>query len=104
MVGIFGNHLQQQMQLYRGDGALGFDLNSTANDVSFLGQLDVGVQRRFGRYCSLYAGYRVLGISGIALADAQIPPFLIDSPVILDIDTNGSLILHGGVFGLMWNY
>ena len=64
----------------------------------------VGVQRRFGRYCSLYAGYRVLGISGIALADAQIPPFLIDSPVILDIDTNGSLIVHGGVFGLMWNY
>ena len=104
MVGIFGNHMQQQMRLYRGDGVVGFDLNSTGNDVSFLGQLDLGVQRRIGRYCSLYAGYRVLGISGIALADNQIPPFLIDAPVIRDIDSNGDLILHGGVFGLMWNY
>ena len=104
MVGVFGNHMQLQMELYRGDGGFGFDHNSTANDVSFLGQFDLGVQRRIGRNCSLYAGYRVLAISGIALADNQIPPFLVDTPVILDIDSNADLVLHGGVFGLMWNY
>jgi hypothetical protein len=43
-------------------------------------------------------------VSGVALSDGQIPPFLIDAPAILDIDSNGSLIVHGGVFGVLCNY
>lgn len=104
VVGIFGNDIRQRVHLYRGDGVEGFDLVSRKTDFSFLGQLDAGLSWQFAEHWRAYGGYRVIGISGIALADEQIPPFLIDAPAIQDIDSNSNLILHGAVFGLQFCY
>jgi hypothetical protein len=104
VVGIFGNDIRQRVHLYRGDGVEGFDLLSQKTDFSFLGQLDAGLSWQFAEHWRAFGAYRVIGISGIALADEQIPPFLIDAPAIQDIDSNGNLILHGAVFGVQFCY
>jgi len=104
VVGLFGNDIRQRVHLYRGDGVEGFDLRSQKTDFSFLGQLDAGLSWQFAEHWRAYGGYRVIGISGIALADEQIPPFLVDAPAIQDIDSNSHLILHGAIFGVQFSY
>lgn len=104
VVGIFGNDIRQRVHLYRGDGVEGFDLASHKTDFSLLGQIDAGLSWQFAEHWRAYGAYRVIGVSGIALADGQIPPFLIDTPAIQDIDSNGNLILHGAVFGVQFSY
>ena len=45
-----------------------------------------------------------MGVSGVALSDEQIPAFIHDSAAILDVNTDGSLVLHGGYAGftVLW--
>ncbi len=104
VVGIFGNDIRQRVHLHRGDGVEGFDLVSRKTDFSLLGQIDAGLTWQFAEHWRAYGAYRVIGVSGIALADEQIPPFLIDTPAIQDIDSNSNLILHGAVFGVQFSY
>ena len=39
-------------------------------------------------------GYRVVAVTGVALADNQIPHFLAAANEFADVKTNGELILH----------
>ena len=41
-----------------------------------------------------------MAITGVGLADNQIPPYLNDIPAIQDIDRNGSLLVHGAFAGM----
>jgi len=53
---------------------------------------------------SAHFGYRVVVATAVALSDDQIPPYVTDMPEIADIDNNATLILHGGFFGLTYNF
>ena len=64
----------------------------------------MGVEWFFAHRWSARFGYRVLAISGIGLADNQIPPYVVDIPAIADIDTNADLIVHGGFATLTFNF
>jgi len=97
--GIFGNHIQHRTQLYRGDGLEGFRIETTENDVSMLGEINLALEWAPLNWFSAYLGYRAVFISGVALADEQIPPFLADTKGIADIDSNGDLIVHGARVG-----
>lgn len=107
-VGLYGNHIRQSQRVIRGTGDIAydsqgreFDLQSTKDDVSMLGELDLGLAVRLTTCISARMGYRVIGISGVALSDNQIPhPDMDDYAGILDIDSNGSVLLHGGYAGL----
>jgi hypothetical protein len=105
--GVYGNHLTNHFGLALGDGTLPLDLpaevNATKNCASFLMQIDVGAEYFFARYWSLRAGYRLLAVSGIGLADHQIPRAMPEA-LEMDIRANGELLLHGGFVSLTYNF
>jgi hypothetical protein len=111
-LGVFANDINYDARLYRGDGALAtfsstgntFDLHAHETDVSMLAQIDLGLSWDFTQHWSATVGYRAVGITGLALADDQIPAFLAAEQDWTDIDSNGSMILHGGFAGLEFRY
>lgn len=104
--GIYNNYMTQNQSLYllEANGAPGFDIGAKKNDLSFLAEIDVGVNYRFSRCVTAFIGYRAVAVTGVALADDQVPQFLNDTPEIERIESNGSLILHGATAGLWFNY
>jgi hypothetical protein len=81
-----------------------FPAHGTTNGVAFLTQIDVGADWQFTRNWSLRAGYRLVAISGIGLADDQYPQFLCDTPDMGNPQHMSSLLLHGGFAGLTYNF
>lgn len=112
--GLFNNNINNNFQAYLGDGTIAttgtsgvpgtYPVNSSTNTLSFLTQIDVGLDWKFARQWSAQVGYRVVAISGIGLSDAQIPFYIVDIPVIADIDRNADLILHGAFATISYNF
>lgn len=101
-VGVYANNINQHFQLYRGDGLSSIDIGTQKTVGSLLGEIDLGVNYFFARNWSVFVGYRVMAASGVGLADAQIPAFLVDTQEIQAIESNGDLILQGAIAGLFW--
>jgi len=103
-VGLFYNDAEQRSRVTRGDGAEAFDLASDEDVLSFIAQLEAGVNMQITQWLRGDIGYRAMGVSGVALSDEQIPAFIHDSAAILDVNTDGSLVLHGGYAGftVLW--
>lgn len=109
-LGIYNNHVEHYFGLRRGDGVVAvptavgitgtYPVRSTEDAVSFLSEIDLGLDWQVAPNWSIYLGYRVIVATGIALADEQIPTYVVDIPEIADIDTNGDLILHGAFAGV----
>jgi hypothetical protein len=112
--GLFGNHIEHDSVI---GGAAGtavidngphagraFSVHNSTGDIAFLGELNAGVNWRFFHHCSATVGYRVVGLSGVALPTDQIYPDLRGINDVALIASNGSLILHGGYAGLEFNY
>lgn len=103
-VGVYNNRARATQVISNTAGAYatvnGTDFNFTddKNDVSFLGELDLGTAYHLSPCSRLVTGYRLIGVSGIALAPNQYNNFNFE-PAIRDIQTNGDLILHGAFFG-----
>lgn len=117
MFGVFGNHSTIDANVYSGNGVQGsvqniFNTNVTSpfrvqaakNGIAMLGQIDLGTGFQITPRFSAFAAYRVMAFSRMALADNQIPPFLVDQAAIRDIQKNGNLILHGVIIGGQYNY
>ncbi|MCA9237008.1 MAG: hypothetical protein KDA44_16155 [Planctomycetales bacterium] len=82
-----------------------FDARASKTDVAMIGELRLGASYQYSCHCRLYGGWRVLGISGVALATDQVPGAFIDAPQMNSyVNSNGSLILHGMQAGVEWNY
>lgn len=103
-IGLYGNDINQRFQVYNSDGETAYDIRSSKTDVSFLSQIDLGGSWYVGERWRLFAGYRAVAITGLALADDQLPTFLADSDGISDLDSGSSTILHGGVFGAEFSF
>jgi len=111
-VGIYNNHIQHCFSGYRGDGELfdvdpstgypSYPVRSSDDVVSFLTEIDAGLMWQFTTRWSAHVGYRATIATGIGLADHQIPPYVVDTPELANIDTNGQLVLHGGFAGLTY--
>lgn len=110
-VGIYNNHIQLDFQVYRGDGTAAsvqpasgvvatYPVRARTDTLSFLTQLDAGVEWHFAKHWTAAIGYRVIVATGMGLADQQFPAYLIDLPEVGHIDHNGHLILHGGFASL----
>ncbi|HEX5443278.1 MAG TPA: BBP7 family outer membrane beta-barrel protein [Pirellulales bacterium] len=97
-VGLFGNQMSGRSLLARGDGLVGFDVNSHKSDFSLLGEVDTGLTWFVGPRFMTYLGYRVLGVANVALADNQFVQG------IGDVKQSGSLILHGVMVGGGWTF
>ena len=77
-----------------------FNFNDDKNDVSFLGEIDLGLIYQFSCKSRARIGYRALGVSGVALAPDQIPLNFAYEPGLHDPQSNGDLLLHGIYAGL----
>jgi hypothetical protein len=80
------------------NGAM-YDFSSTKNDIAFLGELDTGFVYQISCRTRLNFGYRLIAVNGVALAPNQFPYNFTDANDIQRIDSNGSLLLHGGYAG-----
>ncbi len=113
-VGIYNNHIRHRFDAYRGDGerfapaaSTGYPpypVNSSKDVVSFLAEIDLGLEWQFSLRWSAKVGYRLTVATGVGLADHQIPPYVVDTPELADIDYNGYLLLHGGFAGLTYRF
>ena len=103
-VGIYANRIEHRSRGYRGDGASAFNIASNNNDVSFLAELDLGLDYAISSRWRAFATYRAVAVSNVALADDQVPQFISDTAGIADIDTNGHLILHGLLLGAEYQF
>lgn len=112
-IGIYGNHMTQQQYIWGGNGFAYVDgtddvynVERSANDVAFLGDLFAGVSYDLTQRWRITCGYRAMAATGIALATSQIPRDsefgnMVYSPT---LDSNDSLVLHGGYAGLEFNW
>jgi hypothetical protein len=104
--GVFGNHINHVSQIYGEmgsayvsggpNGGMEYDVNSSETAVSFLGELDLGLAYQISRRISAGVGYRIVAVSGVALADGQIPRNFAGIQDVMDIDAKDDLVLHGG--------
>ncbi|NIL96289.1 MAG: BBP7 family outer membrane beta-barrel protein [Planctomycetales bacterium] len=112
-VGLYGNHINQDFRVRRGDDLeVGqntitgewYPVASNKNDISFLAEIDLGVRWDFSSNWSAFAAYRAIAVTGVALSDEQIPHYLADIAGVRDIDSGSSLIVHGVVAGLQFQF
>lgn len=105
-VGIFGNSMDTQTLLYSGDQVNNptYNISGHKTDISFLGELDSGINWACTDNLRLYLGYRVIGVANLALADNQFLPFLADTQGFSEVKQSGALILHGAMAGVTWSF
>ena len=114
-IGVYNNHISQMQRIYNSTGVAtvgagnplagqAYDINTSKDDVSFLAELDLGVDFRATCHWSFNAGYRAVGLTGVALATHQIPNHFADIPGAQDIDNDQSLILHGAYLGATYSW
>lgn len=97
--GIFANAISMDQDL-----CMVIRLNNTKTDVTLLGQLDFGASYQLFRCCSIFGSYRVMGIAGVANADDQIPRSFDSLPDLAQINSSGSIILHGWNMGVQFQF
>lgn len=109
--GIFNNNIRTVQNITDLDGEIAqvnagpaagrpFSYNDEKNDVAFLGELDFGVLYQLTSRSRIRLGYRVIGVSGVALAADQLPFDFADPDELSRANSNGSLLLGGGFYGL----
>jgi len=98
-VGLFANQISQHQEL-----CMVIDLRSTKTDVAVLGQLELGASYQIFNCCSVFAGYRVMGIAGVANADDNIARDFNSQPDMAEINSSGSIILHGVNTGIQFQF
>ena len=81
-----------------GNGDLAF--SSGKSDIATLGELDAGLNYQLNASTRANFGYRIMGISGVALAANQIPNDFTDVQDAARIKSNSGMLLHGFYFGL----
>ena len=102
--GIYANHIEAYQRMdstyqVRHDGTLSaFNFTRDDDCVAFLGELRAGASYQCTCNCRVYAGYRAMGATGIALAVDQ------SSSWYAAADTGGSIFLHGLQSGIEFSY
>lgn len=113
-LGLYGNRINHSSVIYNVDGVAvvnngpnagrQFNVRSNKSDVAFLGEANVGLNYRLTSCWSAGIGYRAVAVTGVALSTNQIPGDLRGIDDLTLIDSNGSLILHGGFANVTYNY
>lgn len=109
--GLYANHVSGYQRIFNGNGPayvqtlagdVDFTFQSQEDQLAYLGELRAGIGYKIGRNARLAFGYRAISASGVAIAADQFRDFR-ETQVpnkVRDIDTDGSLLLHGAYAGL----
>ena len=111
--GVYLNDIQHRQSIYGPLGAATLNTGDFAGqdyvidesdvDLSFAGQMDLGGRYAINNNWSVDFGYRLLGLSGVAITEDNVAQGNFQNVLgISDTQTTGSLILHGGYAGLTY--
>jgi len=111
-LGIYNNHVQADHRVWSGGGGTvrfvngGGDavVSNSKDDVAFLGECRLGAAYQLTCNARLTAAYRVIGVSGVALAVEQIASDYSNAAHVGYIDNNDSIILHGVQLGAEFKF
>ena len=116
-VGVYGNHMSQTSRIYGSNGQafvgdaaspyFGQDVYATAskNTYSMIGDLSIGANWCINPCWSINAGYRAVGLTGVALSTNQVPgDFIAALDSIRTVYPNGCVLLHGAFAGVNYCY
>ena len=81
-----------------------FEFGDTKNDLSLMGELNLGLVYQWTMRTRLNIGYRVLGVSDIADAEKNIPADFTNTTVLGSADTDGDLVFRGGYVGIQFAF
>jgi hypothetical protein len=112
-VGIYGNDIQMQQRIYGASGNAvinngpfvgeDYDISASDFDLAMSGQIDLGGRYAITENWSVDAGWRVLALSGVAITEDNVVQTNFQNvDGTNDIQTAGSLLLHGGYVGLTY--
>jgi hypothetical protein len=111
MMGVYNNRIDVYQRVYGADGDVTFtddgmpaSVRGRKDDIAFLGEMRWGLGYQVSCNCRLTAAYRVMAMTGVALAGEQIPDNWSDSMHVRWIDSNDSLVLHGLQLGAEFKY
>jgi hypothetical protein len=111
-VGLYGNHAELRHRLgsqavaANRIGAAGELISTSSSDTSLatLGELDLGLGYRIGCAWTIRGGYRMLGMTGVATAVDSLPGSYYSLASSGQVRANDSYLLHGGYFGMEYNW
>ena len=108
--GVYANHSEMYQRVYGSGGSVvantgdytgeEFSIDESRNDLAFLGQMDLGFRWQMSQRWSTQFGYRVVGATGVATVEHNIPDNFSNYDGIAEYDVNSSMILHGGFAGV----
>jgi hypothetical protein len=106
--GFYANHMTNYQSVFNTTGpayvgaAQEFTVNSSRDDIAFLGELRAGAGYKIGDHCRLTGGYRAVAVTNVALPLDQLPEgrTLGSLNYAHKIHHDASLILHGAYAGL----
>lgn len=112
MLGVYNNRIDVYQRVYGGgDGEVRFmadgraaNVNADKDDIAFMGELRAGLGYQLSGNCRLTAAYRVMAVTGVALAVEQMPSDWSNWEHVAWVDSNDSLILHGLQLGAEFKY
>ncbi len=104
--GVFYNNIDHDSRIYGNNGfayvtaglpyaGQAYNVQTNKDDVSLLGELRLGAAYNLRPNWRVYGGWRAVGVAGVALPFNQIPQNFADIGDVQDIDSNGSIIVHG---------
>lgn len=115
--GVYNNHARVDNSLGNGDGPAYIDNSpnpsldgrllrsgTTTDNLAFMGELDTGLSYHFTDCWSIYGGWRLVGISGVATSLGEIPNDIANLNEWRQNRTSESLLLHGGYAGVAFNW
>ena len=99
ITGEFADGSQYNPSIQNGSTTIsGYDFGGDEDDVSFLGEIDLGLIYQLNQWSRLRFGYRRVGISGLAFASNNIPDDLANVEQLTDVTDSQSLRLRGIYF------
>ncbi len=101
---MFGNQINIHNSMYGGNGVYAFNLQANQTVCSLMGELDTGVYWWMCPNAQLFFGWRVIGLSNVALADNQFLPYAADTAGWQSVKSNGEVILTGGFGGVAFAF
>ena len=85
-------------------GDVNYNFYNSLNDIAFIGEGTLGTGICIKPGWTLNLGYRVVAVAGVATSVGQIPTEFTHVDSIRGIRNDRSLILHGAVFGMNYNF
>lgn len=104
-VGIYGNAADNSTGIYSTIPGNAANIRAQDGKTAFVGDLAVRGTRRLGKYSSVFIGYRLMFLDGVALAANQYPGTLTYlKTAIPDIKMGNSMLFQGIEAGLAFSF